>query len=225
MYIAPLYIVLLRVSAPGRETAPGASFLGLTMASSIDISGANAKLAKAGRQAPFALALALTSLVKDAQASVTRTLAIYFDQPTPFTKGGIGILPATKDIPVAQVFVKDVQAAYLGIEETGGVRTPQPGAPVILPVQISVNTYGNIPKGALKRERAKPNTFAAPKGGALPPGIYRRAGRKLRLLAAVEPRAKYAPRFHFVETVTETVKRLAPQRLREAIAKALATAR
>lgn len=203
------------------------------MRSSVQIDGATAKIAEAGKQAPFALALALTSLARDAQGVVERTMPARFDRPTPFTQRGVAILPATRDVPVAQVFIKDAQAKYLVFEEEGGVRMSETGAPVVLPVQISTNAYGNIGKGVLRREKAKSTTFVAhagdPATAHLPPGVYRRVGRRgrggLKLLAAFERKAVYQPVFGFVDTVVATVRRLAPRRLREAMDRALATAR
>lgn len=212
------------------------------MAAVVEIEGARRKLAAAREQAPFALALALTNLAKDAQAAVEATIPSRFDRPTPFTRRAVGIVAASKHVPVAQVFVRDVQAGYLEIQERGGVREPAPGAPVILPVAIGLDPYGNIPRGRVKREKAKPETFVVTGEDArarhLAPGIYRRfkrpkgrrAGAKRearppKLLVAFARRARYRPRFGFVETVLEAVRARAEARLREAIARALATAR
>lgn len=231
-------------------------------ASSIDITGAKALLENIGRQAPYALAIGLTAIAQDAQRAVQQKMPTTFDRPTPFTRAAIGILPATTALPVAQVFVKDMQAGYLGIEETGGTRLPRPGAPVIVPADIGVNAYGNIPRGALRRLKTRTDVFVAtgktPQTQHLPPGIYQRAatgerrdgsrgvkgalrlgaaGRNaggaafkgqltsLKLLTAFETHAAYKPLFGFVETVRETVSRVAGSRLGEAIVKALATAR
>lgn len=151
------------------------------MRSSVEIAPALAKLARAESQARFALARALTLTAKDAAAELTAALPEIFDAPTPFTRRAIAITPARKDTLVAEVFVKDVQARYLARQEVGGVRRPEPGAPVVLPVRIRTNVYGNIARGRIAREREKPTTFVSkqdtPKTRHLPPGIYERADR------------------------------------------------
>ncbi|WP_430436851.1 hypothetical protein [Oceanibaculum nanhaiense] len=98
-----------------------------------------------GRQAIFATALALTESARDAQRTVTSDLPEIFDSPNPFTQRALAVLPARKDDLVATVLVKDQQAEYLGIQETGGARTPKPGAPVFVPKNIRTDRYGNVP--------------------------------------------------------------------------------
>ena len=131
------------------------------------------------------------------------------------------------------VFAKDIQANYLAIQETGGERRPQSGAPVIIPAQIDTNIHGNIPRGKFKREAAKPTTFVSrqdtPRTRHLPPGIYRRfkrtkcsAARSPKLLVALEKVAQYRPRFRFRRTVIKAIEPNVERRWREAITRALA---
>ncbi len=214
------------------------------MRSSVTISGADAKLALAQRQVPFAMAMALTALAQDGRAAAIASLPQRLDRPTPFTMQAVGIAPATKASLQSVVFVKDRQATYLAMQETGGTRTPAPGAPINLPVGQRPNQYGNIPKGAIRRAKARDDTFVANGQGTtahLPPGLYKRAakGRRrkaakgsagkagggLQLLVAFERQAKYTPRLGFVETVRAEVDRRTAERVREAVARALATAR
>jgi len=199
------------------------------MTSSVVIEGAVEKLTALGRQMPFALSLALTRLAQDGKAAGERALVEQLDNPTPFTRRSVAITPARKSFPIAEVFVKDVQAEYLKWPGRGGVRTPEPGKPVILPGAIRTNVYGNIPRGAVKREAAKGNVFIArrtdPRTAHLPPGLYRRTKRGLRLLVSFRPRAVYRPQLAWSKAVVEAVRRNAGRRLREAAAQALATAR
>lgn len=207
-----------------------------TLGHRVEIAGAEAKLRAVGRQAPFVMAMALTNIARDAKAAVERRIGQAFDRPTPFTQNAVAIVPATKTKLMAQVLVKDIQARYLGIQETGGVRTPQPGMPVILPVNIAINPFGNVPRGRIGKERDKGDTFVSkqdtPATRHLPPGIYRRfrkpkrkAGRPPRLLVAFKKRASYRPLFHFVDTVFEAVARSKFERLSEAVARALRSIR
>ena len=204
--------------------------------SSIDTSRLEKMLAKLPGQVPFAIATTLTALAKDGQAAAEKRINEAFDRPVPFTQRSIGIITARKDRLVSAVFVKDLQAAYLRIEETGGTRRPEPGKPINVPVQIRTNVSGNIPRGAIKREIAKPTTFVSgqdtPGTANLPPGIYQRykAGRRgkaraPKLLISFKKQARYQPIFKFKATVREAVLRMVEQRWRENIAKAIETAR
>jgi hypothetical protein len=201
----------------------------------VDVVRALAKLKNAEKQGRFALARALTLTAKDAAKDVTDALPQIFDKPTPFTKRSIAITPATAATLQSVVFVKDIQAGYLALEETGGTRGPKPGAPVTLPVNIRTNVYGNIARGRIAKEVAKPDVFVAAGKGLtrhLPPGIYqrrkatRRAGaRAPKLLVALEPKATYRPRFGMKKRVRATVLRVFDSRFTESARKALETAR
>lgn len=205
--------------------------------SSIDIGGARRKLGAVERQVRFATARALTMTAKDAQGAVTADLDSIFDQPVRFTRQAIAILPARRETLEAWVLVKDRQAEYLALQETGGLRMPRPGAPVLVPVGIRTNRSGNIPRGAVARTVAKPDSFVA--GGKdartrhLPPGIYRRMKRRgrgrapgrLKLLASLERRAAYRPRFGFRRRVVSVVLDRFPRNFAEALRQALATAK
>lgn len=189
------------------------------------------------RQMPFAIASTLTALAKDGQAAANDEIDKVFDRPVPFTRRSVGITPARKSNLVAAVFVKDIQAQYLGIQVTGGTRLPKSGSPIIVPVQIRLNQAGNIPRGKLKRELAKPTTFVVGKnakgeGARLPPGIYQRPKRtkrgkagKTKMLVAFEPKARYRRRFPFKRVVSERVLVMARRRWRENVVRAIKTAR
>jgi hypothetical protein len=194
------------------------------------------RLAALPGQVGYATALMLTHLAKDAQGAAHARIEQAFDKPTRFTQTAIAIKPATKAKLTSVVFAKDIQADYLAIQETGGERRPRPGAPVIVPVQIRVNAHGNIPRGKLRREVAKPTTFVSGQDTSrtrhLPAGIYQRfkqgrgkTARPPRLLVALEKVARYRPRFRFQQTVREAVEANIDRRWREAIQRTLATLR
>jgi hypothetical protein len=191
---------------------------------SVNISGWKRRHPKIEKQVRFATARALTLTARAAQQDVTAHLGDIFDRPNPFTQRAVAFLPATRETLVSWVIVKDQQAQYLAIQETGGVRQPRPGAPVIVPVNIRRNVYGNIARGAIGRARAKPNTFfvgrdETPRTAHLAPGLYqrfnrpkgRRKGRPRlarppKLLAALHEQAQYRPRFNFRSRVLRVVR-------------------
>lgn len=183
----------------------------------------------ARRQLPFATARALTSTAQLAAGAVTRQLPTIFDKPTPFTQRAIGMERATRGSLQARVFVKDVQAGYLRLQQTGGVRKPAKKA-LVLPVAMKLNSYGNMPKGAFQRAKARPNTFVGKMGGV--GGLWQRPAKSkssknqgLTLLAAFEPAANYKPRFDFDGRVARVVQAAIGPAFRAELAQAIATAR
>jgi hypothetical protein len=177
----------------------------------------------AKRQVPFATAQALNDTAAAAQIAVKRRLPSIFDRPTPFTLNAIGLERATKTRLVARVFVKEKQAGYLTVEETGGTVTPKKRA-FLLPRGIRRNQYGNMPKGAIAAARAKPTTFSGKVDGVA--GVYQRAKKgALKLLTFYASKATYKPRFGFKVRVLKATQATAPSAFREAMARALATAK
>lgn len=113
------------------------------------------------KQAPFATALALTSLAKLAQAAEKKALPHIFDRPTPFTVNSIGMKGARKSSLEATVFVKDIAAAYLAPFEFGGPhKLIGSGRTWLNPKDKALlNQYGNFSKTALDRLKARPDIF------------------------------------------------------------------
>lgn len=176
------------------------------------------------QQLPFATALALTDTARyDVVPAIERQIDIVFDRPTPFTRRGVGYRPAYKNRPVARVFIKDIQARYLELEEYGGVRMPRKRA-LVLPVGQRVNQYGNLPRGSVQRLLARQDTFSGMVNGQ--GGIWQRTRKGgLKLLVAYEDRATYRPIFKFHETAKRAAEVAFPKRFGAALARAIATAR
>ena len=101
------------------------------------------------RQLPFATARALTATAQAASAAVTAAMPKEFDRPTPFTQRALGIISARKDTLTATVFVKDIQARYLRVQETGGKQVLH-GKALLDPKHVKLNQYGNLPRSKLK---------------------------------------------------------------------------
>ena len=200
-----------------------------------------ASMERAETNIRFGIARGLTRAAQEASADVKKAIPAKFDRPIAFTQNATAITPAKREDLTAVVFVKRIQAGYLLMEETGGVRTPKPGSPINIPVQQRTNAYGNIPRGAIGRLRAKPDTFVASGKGDtrhLPPGIYQRLKPKkgqrrktaaiapgLKLLVAFEKRAEYKPRFGFRVTVLSSARAKAPGLIAASVRQALLTAR
>ena len=189
-------------------------------------------------QLPYAAALALNSTVRIVRDTLTRELPSIFDAkgapPTPFTMRAIGTSAARKSNLAAQVFVKDQQAKYLRIEETGGIRVAKPGSPVLIPVDVARNAYGNIPRGLVRKLLADPESYFIGRtrgvyglwervGGTGAGGHALRGQRGLRLLVAFRERASYRPRFGFGERVRRVATANFLPALQAGLGRAMAT--
>lgn len=159
------------------------------------------------QQLPFAASLALNQTAEFIAVNLNNDTRKYLDRPTPFTQKAFTIKRSNKRNLTALIFPKPAQAAYLKWQVFGGTRRAK-GRAIPLPVNIKKNRYGNMPKGAIKRLLAKPNTFSGTMFGVA--GIWQRGhfsragkfsattkkrGSSLQLLAAYEPTASYTPRF------------------------------
>ena len=205
----------------------------------VDIGCFHAGLTRLQReQLPYATALALTDTPRTAASAATKALPSIFAAkgraPTPFTMRAVGVSAARKNNPTATVFIKRLQASYLAIEETGGVRVRAPGAPVLTPVDVLVNAYGNIPRGRVRRLAANPEDYFLGRVRGIF-GLWERVytpgsrhslrwARGLRLLVAFHDRAVYRPRFGFERLVEASVREQLPAALRAGLSHAMATA-
>lgn len=171
----------------------------------------------------FGVARGLTQTAQHANKTVGAQLPYIFDRPTPFTLNSLGIKAATKTELTSSVFVKNAQADYLALEETGGLRQPRPGSPINIPVRQRTNVFGNIGRGKIGEAKAKKSVFVSNGQGRtahLPPGLYERLGNRkkkglgskrgrrsttgrgkqqtrVKLLVAFDKKATYQPRFGF----------------------------
>lgn len=151
----------------------------------------------ARRQVPFATSLALNEMAEAVRDHETARLEKVLDRPTPFTRKAYAMRRSTKRRLEARVFIKAIQARYLEAQEEGGTRTPKRRA-LVVPAAIRKNKYGNIARGAVKRNLAKPAVFSGtPRGGGKGPGVYQRKGKRLVKLVSYAKRARYSPRLGF----------------------------
>jgi len=99
----------------------------------VDLTGITQRLPEflddlARRQLPFATALTLTRIAKDAKEDLTREIPKRFDRPTPFTQRSVYMKAATKKTQSAEVWLKDFigkgtpAAKYLAPQIFGGAR-------------------------------------------------------------------------------------------------------
>ena len=205
------------------------------------------------RQAPFAIAKALTATAKQVQAGVTNALPTSFDRPNAFTRRAFAIVPARKEGLQAIVFAKDQQARYLKFGVQGGGRRVKAfekrvggqsngdeiaGTGKLVPTRnVKRDSSGGVSLATIKRITTlandgktgryfvgQPDGVGRSKGRGA--GIYERIskGRMRALMLFVEPKA-YKTRLDMPRIGGAIVRDNFNTNLRAAWATALATAR
>lgn len=116
------------------------------------------------KQMPFAMAQAMTKVVRQIEAAQKTAFERHLDNPTPFTVKSVGSVAARKNSLRAKVFVRDTAAGYLEPFEFGGEHKLN-GSALLNPKDIKLNKFGNLPRNKLSQLKAKPNTFIGDVGG------------------------------------------------------------
>jgi hypothetical protein len=167
--------------------------------------------ALASDQVPFAVATGLTRIAQRAQNDVERSLPQKIDRPTPFTQRGVGSTVATKRRPTSRVFIKRVQAQYLGLLERGGTLRPKRKS-LVVPAGVRLNRYGNLTRNKVKKLLARKDVFSGTVNGT--PGIWQRRKRKgPKLLIAYTKQRQVTPQLGFRQTAVNSIKRNASERM------------
>ena len=130
------------------------------------------KFAAQAKQVQFAAAVALTRTAQDVQREVPGELSRALDKPTPFTQRGTFVVPARRDRLESKVQFKDRQARYMALQIAGGIYRPGAGG-IRLPGNVQLNSFGNIPRGLVKRLKA------AAADGSLTTALSRRLVREI----------------------------------------------
>ncbi len=128
-----------------------------------------ANIAGMGKQVKFAAAVALTRTAGKVRDAMPAVMERELDRPTAFTKRGLFVKPARRDDLTAVVGFMDRQASYLKYQIAGGTRTPGSRG-IKLPGNITLNSFGNIPKGLIDRLKQ------SAQDGSLGRGIARKLG-------------------------------------------------
>lgn len=183
-------------------------------------------------QLPFAQAAALTAIAKQVQVEMTADMAKVFTKtgtPTKTTLNAIAIKPARKTDLTSAVYVKDVQAKYLVLEETGGTRTPTHGSMLTIPVNIARNAAGKIGQGKIAKLLGQKGYFMGKLGtkNALfrqMPGTKGHPGPVV-LVALFIPSAPITPKWHFIDKIAVIVARIATPMFEKYLIQAMKTAK
>ncbi|MDR3408457.1 MAG: hypothetical protein P4L68_08165 [Methylovirgula sp.] len=135
------------------------------------------------KQVTFAAAAALTKLAQGASDQETIAVKETFDRPTPFTQRGFRIVPATKGTLASFVLAKDIQAQYLAPYVFGGPRFLGSKRAMLVPKQVGVNQYGNLPRNKLAQLKGRSDIFIGPvkfKSGETINGVWQRPAVGIR---------------------------------------------
>lgn len=204
------------------------------------------------KQAPFACALAATRLAQGVMAQESAAIVETFDRPTPFSQRAFYMQSATKAKPVAYVSAKDIQAQYLAPYVYGGPRALGTKKAMLVPKQVGVNQFGNLPRNKLKSLKGRKDVFIGTvkfrKSGRTVSGVWQRpvAGQRrdlsrgtkgrtvdklggvrtgLKLLIEFEDTTEVTKHLPFYERAQDYVSRNASREFDLALRQALATRR
>lgn len=180
------------------------------------------------KQVPFAAALALTRTAQDAQKAVLTSLEKNFtlrgNWAQPSNKFGIRITPATKQNLTAEV---KTAADWLALHETGADKKPR-GKMLAIPTgNVRRNNRQIIPRAQRPAAlRTKRTVILNTKSG---PVLFQRQGRgknkKLVPLYVLNEAAKIKKRPTFYAPAWAAAREKLQENFREALNKALATAK
>jgi hypothetical protein len=140
----------------------------------VEIRGADAvkaHLSGMGRQVAYAASRALNATAKKVAAAMPGEMDKELDRPTQFTRRGVRVIRySNKGSLTAIVGFAPIQAKYMEFQVAGGERRPGPKG-IKLPSGITLNSYGNIPRGVI-------NALKQAAGGSLGLGatVERRLG-------------------------------------------------
>ena len=158
------------------------------------------------KQIPFSISRAINDVAFQATKVLKTDAPSYLDRPTPFTLRGFKVLKSTKKNLVGFVYIDTIQSRYLKFQIEGGVRkdtkSKNSTGRVIVPVNIKLNAFGNIPGKATGVAKGKKKFIATRKGIT---GVWVRTGGKrnprVHLAAYYNKTAVYKKIFPFHKIV------------------------
>lgn len=200
-------------------------------------------------QMPFAASLTINAIANDIKRATDRRLIEAFASPRAFTRNAAFMKRSNKRDIVAVVGIKERQARYLLVQETGGVRPHKAFERALRSSGVmDANEYA-MPTGVLRPTRAlfatvlskvrgggavrgKPRkvagaVFVPQRGSRLHRGIWRRMrnGRLQPIFIFTTDKPDYQPRLRFKATARMVFERVALGHAKTAAKRAIATAR
>ena len=191
------------------------------------------------KQIAFAMVKTINELAKIAQAEEKKGLASFFDNPTPFTVNSVAIKYAKKGNPTATIYIRPIAARYIAPYEYGGKQYLGDKPADLVPIDITANQYGNLPRNTIKRYLNRKDVFLGKVGNVY--GLWQRPtvqtnrkGKgaklanktgKLRLLVAFVDPVNTNKRLNFGARASAIVGRNVKQVFERELAAAIASAK
>lgn len=192
------------------------------------------------RQAPFAVAKALTKTAQDVQAAVRGEMPKRFTLRRQWIVQGIRIIPAKKADLTATVYSRD--SAFMGRQEYGGTKTPMVDGMLAIPLSAVRRTKSNMIQSRDLPKNLKNTLYpkGGHKGGPLTAKITTADGKqylarvkrgykgrkdRLEFLYALRPRASVKARLGLHDIGTKTAQQLFDRNLKDAAYYAMLSAR
>ena len=177
------------------------------------------------RHIPYATKDAINHVAFKSRKALMAQAARKFDRPINYTIKAFRVEQAREHNLTGRVFILHNQSKYLGYQIDGGVRFPKKRA-VPVPVGLKLNGYGNMPRGAIRRLLARPNSFSGkPRGGNRPAGIWQEVGgkrsKRLKLMVGYEPSVKYKKKFAFYKIINGVIKNNFDKAMAKSLEKAI----
>lgn len=172
------------------------------------------------KQIPFAASLAINNTLKQVVKAERAQIVKKLDRPTPFTVNAFKINWSKKHRLHGEVVIKPAQWNYLKYQIEGGTRIKHNiGVPTS---NAKLNKYGNIPgrrKGLIKKKSQFMTST----------GVFERVGGKrsriVKKVVGFFDTVTYRKRFHFHKIADGVARSQFKKNLRQALHRALTTAR
>lgn len=184
-------------------------------------------LGAAQSQAPFAIALAVSNVTKDAQSAVQKGYEERFTlrQPAFIKREGAKITQFAKKADPTAILAVTEKAGFLTRFEDGDMKRPNAGKAIAIPVAVRRNKKDIIPKSqrppALYASKAAGAGRVFSKAGKLLQRVGRGAATQLRVLYIWKSAVKLPALLKFKETTNKAVDQNWQRRALEAVDKAL----
>lgn len=184
------------------------------------------------KQLRFAVARALTSAAFDVRKRITvrtwpRAVSV---RNRRFISAVLRVEKATKRKQQAVVLNPPGKRnrSYLQTLAVGGLKRPRKAGSIAVPASRNIKrtATGKIPKGKQPRNLRGNRKVIKKRLRKAHPALWQiMRGGRLRLLYSLVPRARVPKQFAFYKDAQSTASRSFPNRLRQSLAKAIATAR
>jgi hypothetical protein len=184
-------------------------------------------------QVPFAASMALNNVAADVANAITDQMETKLDNPTPFTLKAYQFKPnsfrgqrANKRNLTAVVIPAEIQKEYLKYQIEGGTRFPKQAKIFVPTNKAPKNQYGNVSRANRRRFiDSKGKYFTAGTKEGKTPGIYLRGEGRIEPMAFYVDEAKYRPILPVQKIAAGVVRSRFERRFREAMVRAMASAK